>query len=276
MTRVSFELMPTDGPRDNRQTSRVINQAMTGKANCVRDYSIDQTGLQAGTITLTDPRISSQSYISLMPMNVAALVALDEILLGNPIKGSVDIGAINPALQEAFGTAQETGALQLIGTTAEPLWLADTPPTGTQEKNMAIEVQGGPATYLETTSLNQFNVSFSGSCQVDGNAGDISVGFLVDQDGTGTLIVPIVVRLGRITNASFIQWSTSAVISMEPGGKVFPAMAFTNAQTISDKDYILSASSLGGNAGLPIDIDPDDDLGLGFNGPLEYRMLIIG
>ena len=72
MARVSFENMPTDGPRDPRSTARIVNQAMNGKLNAVVDFTIPIDGLP---YVLQDIRISPQSWVDLMPLNPAAAIS---------------------------------------------------------------------------------------------------------------------------------------------------------------------------------------------------------
>ena len=88
MARTSFELMPVDGPRDERQTSRVINQAMSGKTNNVNDATIlnGQT-----SVTVTNTLVSAQSCIVVAPQNAEA--AATEWYETNKAKGSFDITA---------------------------------------------------------------------------------------------------------------------------------------------------------------------------------------
>lgn len=88
MARTSFELMPVDGPRDRRQTSRIVNQAMSGKTNNVSDATIlnGQT-----SVTVTDLLVSAQSCIVAVPENAEA--AATNWYITNKTKGSFAITA---------------------------------------------------------------------------------------------------------------------------------------------------------------------------------------
>lgn len=271
MTRTSFEIMPTDGPRDNRQTSRVINQAMTGKQNCVRDFSIDQTELKAGTVTLKDSRISAQSFLAFDAQNLAAELAADDIISGVPRKGEIDVGQINTSLQEGYATATADDIItQAIGTTPSNLEL-EGQFTGSALKNMTI--QTGAIGSITSQVAGNFNVSFSGSGAPGANV-NVDVGLIVDLDGTATTVTNAFVELAR-TNIRF-AWGISFTVVLQTGGIIYPAMFYNSISTLDDASYVLSASKLGGTGGLPIDTDPNDDLGLGLNEDLQYRVLIIG
>ena len=39
MARVSYDILPIEGARQERDIPRVVNQAMSGKQNCVGDFS---------------------------------------------------------------------------------------------------------------------------------------------------------------------------------------------------------------------------------------------
>lgn len=122
MARVSFENMPIDGPRDQRSLSRIVNGAMDGKINAVVDFTIPIGGLP---FALQDIRISPQSYVNLMALNVPAATANVFYGVGD---GVLNVDQVAPEFQDAIAQVSETGGsvvLNLITWTAIPYNVTD-------------------------------------------------------------------------------------------------------------------------------------------------------
>lgn len=72
----SFRIMDTDGPRNGRDNSLVVNGAMQGKLNCVNEVFYDITAVPADmtSFRVYDARVSEQSVIVLSPRSVSSLL----------------------------------------------------------------------------------------------------------------------------------------------------------------------------------------------------------
>ena len=102
MARVSYDILPIEGAKFDRDVSRVANQAMQGNQNIVLDISIPAGGFDTGTFRVNDPRISAQKWVEFMPLDINSLFITDDIFISQFGNGFFDLSIFPQELQRAY------------------------------------------------------------------------------------------------------------------------------------------------------------------------------
>ncbi len=101
---MGYPTVPPDG-RDARALARVLNQAIQGKLNATLDVSLATSTTRT---TVTDARISVDSYLDFSPSNSTAAASRTSIYRLSQTSGSA-------VLAHDSTTATRTGRLLIIG-----------------------------------------------------------------------------------------------------------------------------------------------------------------
>ena len=251
MARSPFETMPVDGPRDARSTSRIVNQAMAGKLNSVVDFTIPVNGLP---FVLNDVRLSSQSYVDLMPLNAAA--ALSEVFWA-PGNGILTID--EPELADRNAICQVSAiddvGPDLLGGAKIPFETIDL------DVNWTIDEANDRITAIVEDATIKATFTYSGTYA---SGTDFDFGIAKFSSG-GTLLGSFTVGTSTSNQNDVISVSGSTLFDITAGEYVEPYGVSETSATFSPYDMTLILERL---AGVPGSVNSVEEL--------QYRAVIIG
>jgi len=164
MARISYDQLPPDGPKFPRDISRIANQAMQGKQNCVLDIEIPAGGLDSGTFRVFDVRISQQKWIDFVPSSLAGILLADDLFISELGNGFMDLSVVPQEFQgSACQIREENGSMgSLIAAPQIPFSQTDI------EINFTVDLGANTITVL-TDGINEISFTISG---VYGTGGD--------------------------------------------------------------------------------------------------------
>ena len=182
MARVSYNLLPVEGPKFPRDVSRVVNGAMSGQQNCVFDFAIPAGTIdQAGeTFRVFDVRVSQQKYLSLAALNAAAELA--DVFITEIGNGFFDVTSLPVEL--LFAQVQVS---QIAGSMGSLI--------------------GAPIIPFNTVDLNNnFTVDLANNRIISNIVGVIQVSFSISGNyQTGTIYEFGIRKFDNITDQNLLQ-----------------------------------------------------------------------
>ena len=255
MARISYDQLPPEGAKFPRDISRVLNQVMQGQQNNVLDVLIPAGGLDSGTFTVFDSRVSNQKWVQFMPLDVDTLLVINDMFVSGLRNGEFDISVVPIILQRALTQVTATAAAgpDLLGGAKIPF------DTVNFDQNFFVDTGNDQITVLTNTTLRT-NFTLSGTY----NKGtEFTFGVrVVSGPNTGS---DFTVQTSTSNQNDVVSVSGSVVGGLNAGD----VLEFFG---IADKSNNLDPFSLVWNIAAldgPLAIEPGD-------GPFNLRTLIIG
>ncbi len=109
MARISYTGLPPEGAKNDRDVARTVNQILGGFQNCVLDINIPAGGLDSGTFTVSDLRVSQQKWIDLVPTDLNGILLADDLFISSIINGSFDLSVVPQEFQGSAVQVQGSG-----------------------------------------------------------------------------------------------------------------------------------------------------------------------
>lgn len=257
MARVSYNQLPAEGPKEARDVSRIVNQAMQGNQNCVVDINIPAGGLDTGTFTYKDPRISAQKYIDLIPVDAAGLLLDDSLFIAGLAAGEMTLGTFPQELQQAYvqvGAEAATGP-SLITPARIPFDVVDF------EANFTADNVNDLITSL-VTGLVEVNFSLSGA-YATGTTYEFGVN-IVSGPNVGASF-SVFTSTSNQNDVISVTGSVLAELAVDDVMEFFGSAS--KAGTLDPYNLNWSIKTVSGSRGFIV--EPGD-------GPWNFRALIIG
>ncbi len=257
MARVSYTGLPPEGAKNERDVARTVNQILGGFQNCVLDIEIPAGGLDSGSFTVNDLRISQQKWIDLIPTDLNGVLLADDLFITNLQNGSFDLGVVPQEFQGSAMQVRGSGVgPNLLVPTAIPFQSVDF------DINFTAAVDPVNTVTVLTNGLQQISFTISG---VYGTGTDFIFGVRVIAGPNigGEFVVATSTGGGGQGNDT-VSLSGAIIASLEDGD----VLEFFGDATTSNllSPYALNWSMLSEGA---FPLEPGA-------GPFNFRALIIG
>ena len=255
--RVSYNLLPVEGPKFPRDVSRIVNSAMSGQQNCVFDFEIPAGALDEGgeTVRIEDVRISRQKSLTFFGLNAASVLAdLFVTEIGN---GYFEVTSLPEDLLFAqVQVTQQFGSMgSLVGAPVLPFDTIDL------NNNFEVDLVNNRI-ISKVRGVIQVSFSVSGNYRV-GTQYEFGIRKF-DNVTDQTLLQTISVATSTSNQNSLVSISAVVFLDEVVGNYIELFGSSPDAALFDPYEVLLSGVTTSPNRGTPV------------LGDLEYRCLVIG